>query len=94
MSHRMDAIKYPSNPPLRSEVSVLKEELAELQQQMAWLKKQMFGRKTEQTSVIMDGGTQLSLFGDSNNAHMVVPPIQCVSECPKNRASAVLRRSV
>ena len=53
------------NAALRSEVSVLKEELAELQQQMAWLKKQMFGCKTEQTSAIMDGGTQLSLLGDA-----------------------------
>ncbi len=51
------------NAALRSEVSVLKEELAELQQQMAWLKKQMFGRKTEQTSAIMDGGTRLSASG-------------------------------
>ncbi len=36
-----------------------------VQEQLAWLKKQMFGRKTEQTSAIMDGGTQLSLFGDT-----------------------------
>ncbi len=50
---------------LQNENAFLKEELAELQQQMAWLKKQMLGRKTEQTSVIMDGGTQLSLFGDA-----------------------------
>lgn len=50
---------------LQNENAVLKEELAELRQQMAWLKKQMFGRKTEQTSAIMDGGTQLSLFGDA-----------------------------
>jgi len=50
---------------LQNENAVLKEELAELQQQMAWLKKQMLGRKTEQTSTIMDGGTQLSLFGDA-----------------------------
>ena len=60
------------NAALRSEVSVLKEELAELQQQMAWLKKQMFGRKTEQTSAIMDGGTQLSLFGDAQSEALPV----------------------
>ena len=29
---------------------------------MAWLKKMMFGRKTEQSSVIMDNCTQLPLF--------------------------------
>ncbi|MBR0483463.1 MAG: IS66 family transposase [Oscillospiraceae bacterium] len=33
-----------------------------MQEQYDWLKKQVFGRKSEQTSVIMDGGTQLSLF--------------------------------
>lgn len=49
---------------LRNENAVLKEELALVQQQMAWLKKQMFGRKTEQSSVIIDGGTQLPLFPD------------------------------
>lgn len=47
---------------LQSENAVLKEELAQMQEQMAWLKKQIFGRKTEQSSVIMDGGTQLPLF--------------------------------
>ena len=33
---------------------------------MDWLRKQLFGRKTEQTSVIMEGGTQLSMFSDEN----------------------------
>ena len=47
---------------LQSENAVLKEELAQMQEQMAWLKKMMFGRKTEQSSVIMDNGTQLPLF--------------------------------
>ena len=47
---------------LQSENAVLKEELAQMQEQMAWLKKMMFGRKTEQSSVIMDNGMQLSLF--------------------------------
>ena len=51
-----------ANTALRNEVTVLKEQLALLQEQYDWLKKQVFGRKSEQTSVIMDGGTQLSLF--------------------------------
>ncbi len=47
---------------LRNENAIFKEQLAFLQEQLDWLKKQVFGRKTEQTSVIMDGGIQLSLF--------------------------------
>ncbi|MDE6785357.1 MAG: IS66 family transposase zinc-finger binding domain-containing protein, partial [Ruminococcus sp.] len=47
---------------LRNENAVLKEELSLVQGQLAWLKKQVFGRKTEQISVIMDGGTQLAIF--------------------------------
>jgi transposase len=50
------------NTALRNENAILKEQLALLQEQYDWLKKQVFGRKSEQTSVIMDGGTQLSLF--------------------------------
>ena len=50
------------NAALRSRVSVLEEELALVQEQLAWLKKQVFGRKTEQSSVIMDNGQQLTLF--------------------------------
>lgn len=50
------------NAALRKEVNILKEQLALLQEQFDWLKKQVFGRKTEQTSVIMDDGTQLSMF--------------------------------
>ena len=50
------------NTALHSKVSVLKEELALMQEQLAWLKKQIFGRKTEQSTVIMDNGTQLPLF--------------------------------
>ena len=49
---------------LRNENAVLKEELALVQQQYEWLKKQVFGRKSEQTSVIMEDGTQLALFPD------------------------------
>jgi hypothetical protein len=44
---------------LQNENAVLKEELALAQEQLAWLKKQVFGRKTEQTSVIMGNDTQL-----------------------------------
>ena len=47
---------------LQSENAVLKEELALAQEQLAWLKKQIFGRKTEQSSVIMENGQQLPLF--------------------------------
>ena len=50
------------NAALRSRVSVLEEELALVQEQLAWLKKQVFGRKTEQSSVIIDNGQQLTLF--------------------------------
>ena len=50
------------NTALHSKVSVLEEELAQMQEQMAWLKKMMFGRKTEQSSVIMDNGMQLPLL--------------------------------
>ena len=50
------------NTALHSKVSVLEEELALMQEQLAWLKKQVFGRKTEQSTVIMDDGTQLPLF--------------------------------
>ena len=49
---------------LRNENTILKEQLSLVQQQLEWLKRQVFGRKTEQTSVIMDGGTQLTLFPD------------------------------
>ena len=50
------------NAALRSRVAVLEEELALIREQLAWLKKQVFGRKTEQSSVIMDNGQQLTLF--------------------------------
>ena len=50
------------NAALRSRVAVLEEELALIQEQFAWLKKQVFGRKTEQSSVIIDNGQQLTLF--------------------------------
>ena len=61
------------NTALRNENAILKEQLALLQEQYDWLKKQVFGRKSEQTSVIMDGGTQLSLF--SEEKEQAVPSV-------------------
>lgn len=61
------------NAALRNEVNILKEQPALLQEQFDWLKKQVFDRKTEQTSVIMDGGTQLSLFPDEKEQAVSVP---------------------
>ena len=43
------------NIALKNEVSMLKEEMALMQSQLDWLKKQMFGRKTEQSSAILEG---------------------------------------
>jgi transposase len=55
---------------LRNENAVLKEELALVQQQLEWLRKQVFGRKTEQTSVVMgeEFGVQLSMFGNEDES--------------------------
>ena len=39
---------------LRNENAVLREELALANQQLEWFRKQIFGRKTEQTSVVME----------------------------------------
>ena len=61
------------NAALRNEVNILKEQLALLQEQFDWLKKQVFGRKTEQTSVIMDGGTQLTLFPNEKEQAVSAP---------------------
>lgn len=52
---------------LQDENAVLKEELALMQEQLACLKKQVFGRKTEQTSVIMGNDMQLSFFPVNND---------------------------
>lgn len=52
------------NAALKNEVSMLKEEIALMQSQLDWLKKQIFGRKSEQSSVILEGGEQLSLMSD------------------------------
>ena len=61
------------NAALRNENAILKEQLALLQEQFDWLRKQVFGRKTEQTSVIMDDSTQLSLFPDEKGQAVSVP---------------------
>ena len=58
---------------LRNENSMLKEELAYLKQQMDWLNKHIFGRKSEQTSVIMDDGTQLSMFSENSEKEALLP---------------------
>lgn len=50
------------NIALRKEILLLKEEYSNLQQQLEWLKKQVFGRKTEQPEVILENGTQMTLF--------------------------------
>jgi len=52
------------NARLHTKVSVLEEQLENVQRQLAWLKKQIFGRKTEQASVIMADGIQLSLLNE------------------------------
>ncbi len=52
------------NNELHTEISVLKEEMAVMQNQLDWFKRQMFGRKTEQSTVIFEGGEQLSLIPD------------------------------
>lgn len=56
------------NAALRNEVSILKEQLAVMQEQFEWLKKQMFGRKNEQTSVVIGNDNQLSFFPDEVQA--------------------------
>ena len=48
----------------QTEITTLKEEMALMQSQLDWLKKQMFGRKSEQSSVIFEGGEQLTLMPD------------------------------
>ena len=68
------------NARLHTKVSVLEEQLENVQRQLAWLKKQIFGRKTEQASVIMADGIQLSLLNeeiseteDKSENHVAVP---------------------
>ena len=72
-----------ANTALRNEVTVLKEQLALLQEQYDWLKKQVFGRKSEQTSVIMDGGTQLSLFPEEKE--QAVPSVEETVSVPAHQ---------
>ena len=71
------------NTALRNENAILKEQLALLQEQYDWLKKQVFGRKSEQTSVIMDGGTQLSLFPEEKE--QAVPSVEETVSVPAHQ---------
>lgn len=57
-----DTTLAQENAALRNKVAVLEEQHSLMQEQFEWLKKQVFGRKTEQTSVIMGNDTQLSFF--------------------------------
>ena len=52
------------NTTLQTEITTLKEEMALMQSQLDWFKKQMFGRKSEQSTVIFEGGEQLTLMPD------------------------------
>ena len=72
-----------ANTALQNEVTVLKEQLALLQEQYDWLKKQVFGRKSEQTSVIMDGGTQLSLIPEEKE--QAVPSVEETVSVPAHQ---------
>lgn len=72
-STKNEQLLAQENAALRNENAILKEQLALLQEQLDWLKKQVFGRKTERTSVIMDGGTQLSLFPEEKEQAVSVP---------------------
>ena len=65
-SSKDDQLLAQENAALRQKVTTLEEQLAHLQEQFDWLRKQVFGRKTEQTSVIMDGCTQLALLPFEN----------------------------
>ena len=52
------------NATLQTEITTPKEEMALMQSQLDWFKKQMFGRKSEQSSIILEGGEQLTLMPD------------------------------
>ncbi|MEE3496379.1 MAG: IS66 family transposase [Butyrivibrio sp.] len=56
------------NQSLHAENATLKEEMALMQSQLDWFKKQMFGRKSEQSTVIFEGGEQLSFMPDEKAA--------------------------
>lgn len=59
-----NAALQTENTTLQTENATLKEEIALMQSQLDWFKKQMFGRKSEQSSIILEGGEQLSLTPD------------------------------
>ena len=66
------------NAALRNKVAVLEEQLSLVQEQFEWLKKQVFGRKTEQTSVIMGNDTQLSFFPVTDDKNRKVADIALI----------------
>ena len=53
---------------LHAENATLKEKVALMQSQLDWFRKQMFGRKSEQSSVILEGGEQLAFTPDEKAA--------------------------
>ena len=62
---------------LHAENATLKEEMALMQSQLDWLKKQMFGRKTEQSTVILEGGEQLSFRPDEKAVSDIIGHRSC-----------------
>ena len=63
-----NAALQTENTTLQTENATLKEEMALMQSQLDWFKKQMFGRKSEQSTVIFEGGEQLSFMPDEKAA--------------------------
>ena len=59
-----NAALQTENTTLQTENATLKEEIALMQSQLDWFKKQMFGRKSEQSSIILEDGEQLSFTPD------------------------------
>lgn len=70
---------------LKEKVNILEEQLALLQEQYDWLKNQVFGRKTEQTSAITEGGTQLSLFQDEKEQAVSAPEKEDMVTVPEHK---------
>lgn len=73
-----DTTLAQENAALRNKVAVLEEQLSLVQEQFEWLKKQVFGRKTEQTSVIMGNDMQLSFFPVTDDKNRKVADIALI----------------
>ena len=73
-----DTTLAQENAALRNKVAVLEEQLSLMREQFEWLKKQVFGRKTEQTSVIMGNDTQLSFFPVTDDKNRKVADIALI----------------